>query len=463
MAVDKKQEELQKMYALRAGLSIISQKCDKLENDNRCVQKMKTEVMQLKKPDYMGKTMYDVDKYVDDLKNYANTMAVSYSKKLVGLCKNLKEDKGNRLVFPFVRSVAVSWHEIISDCADDVDQGVIMVLGSCLMGYLLLVPILVFVMVFDFIAFPFRLFRPSRIKRKRLLKAIRRDKNFKEIQRYGYANCKYSEYAADIVCGEALTELVDILKNSDYKFKKLGNILIKHYNMLTPSAIVHLQHLSKMAEEENKKIGYEEVEQHRKEYQQQCANFEKLQKEKRLQFEKKVENNQQLTLLISAESQVITNILKSSYSKILDIRDWENLDLVIYYYETGRADSIKEALQLVDLERRNNNLMNCIQQASNEISSSIKTGISKLGSAMIQGFESLSAQIDAQRVQIIDALNGLKSLNSKVNKNLVEISTELNKSISQQQLSNALLAKANVSSKQMVEQMKTLNNKIKSA
>ena len=48
MAVDKKQEELQKMYALRAGLSIISQKCDKLENDNRCVQKMKTEVMQLK-------------------------------------------------------------------------------------------------------------------------------------------------------------------------------------------------------------------------------------------------------------------------------------------------------------------------------------------------------------------------------------------------------------------------------
>ena len=168
-------------------------------------------------------------------------------------------------------------------------------------------------------------------------------------------------------------------------------------------------------------------------------------------------------MLISAESQVITNILKSSYSKILDIRDWENLDLVIYYYETGRADSIKEALQLVDLERRNNNLMNCIQQASNEISSSIKTGISKLGSAMIQGFESLSAQIDAQRVQIIDALNGLKSLNSKVNKNLVEISTELNKSISQQQLSNALLAKANVSSKQMVEQMKTLNNKIKSA
>lgn len=31
--MDKKQEELQKMYALRAGLSFISQKCDIVENN----------------------------------------------------------------------------------------------------------------------------------------------------------------------------------------------------------------------------------------------------------------------------------------------------------------------------------------------------------------------------------------------------------------------------------------------
>ncbi|MDE7349077.1 MAG: hypothetical protein K2N53_05385, partial [Clostridia bacterium] len=133
----------------------------------------------------------------------------------------------------------------------------------------------------------------------------------------------------------------------------------------------------------------------------------------------------------------------------LDIRDWENLDLVIYYYETRRADSIKEALHLVDVERRNNDLINSIQCASNEICRTIRSSVQALGEVLVAGFNSLSAQLEAQRVQTMGALQ--------------QINQGISGVLTQQTLNNALLAKANVSSKQMVEQMKTLNNKIKSA
>lgn len=146
-------------------------------------------------------------------------------------------------------------------------------------------------------------------------------------------------------------------------------------------------------------------------------------------------------------SNAVENALIKEYNSMLDIRDWENLDLVIYYYETRRADSIKEALQLVDMERRNNELINSIKYASNEICRTIRSSIQVLGEVLVAGFNSLSAQLEAQRVQTMGALQ--------------QINQSISGVLTQQTLNNALLAKANVSSRQMVEQMKTLNNKLK--
>ncbi len=151
--------------------------------------------------------------------------------------------------------------------------------------------------------------------------------------------------------------------------------------------------------------------------------------------------------LIVNQCRSIQNVLLKGYSGLLDARDWENLDLVIYYYETRRADSIKEALQLVDMERRNNELINSIKYASNEICRTIRSSIQELGEVLVAGFNSLSAQLEAQRVQTMGALQ--------------QINQGISGVLTQQTLNNALLAKANVSSRQMVEQMKTLNNKLK--
>ncbi len=43
--------------------------------------------------------------------------------------------------------------------------------------------------------------------------------------------------------------------------------------------------------------------------------------------------------------------LENAYGDILDSRDWDKLDKIIYLLETYRADSVKEALQLIDRER----------------------------------------------------------------------------------------------------------------
>ncbi len=191
--------------------------------------------------------------------------------------------------------------------------------------------------------------------------------------------------------------------------------------------------------------------QYKEELEKEYSIFEKSYKEKIIkEYKTTLHERENMTqFCLQTKTHIYTdydsclNVLLDNYNNFLDIRDWENLDLIIYYYETGRADSVKEALQLVDNERRNNALIEAIGVATNEICRSIHS----LGNIMIAGFSSLAAQLEAQRVQTMGALQ-------QIDKNISGVLT-------QQTLSNALLAKANVSSKEMVEQMKKLNLKVK--
>ena len=57
-----------------------------------------------------------------------------------------------------------------------------------------------------------------------------------------------------------------------------------------------------------------------------------------------------------------TDALITEFSSVLDPRDWANIDLIIFYYETGRADTLKEALQQVDRQRQNEALIKAIKE-----------------------------------------------------------------------------------------------------
>ena len=68
--------------------------------------------------------------------------------------------------------------------------------------------------------------------------------------------------------------------------------------------------------------------------------------------------------------------LTNKFSRIISVGDWRNLDLIVYYFESRRADSMKEALQLLDRQKRAYSIDDAVRSASNEISRNIRNATS---------------------------------------------------------------------------------------
>ncbi len=134
---------------------------------------------------------------------------------------------------------------------------------------------------------------------------------------------------------------------------------------------------------------------------------------------------------------ILIDALKAEFEPLLDIRDWQNLDLIIYYFETRRADTLKEALQLVDREMQTQRIQETIMAAAAMICKTVNMGFARLQDTMIYCFNSLSAQI-------------AKSADA--------ISRQLNDAVSVTRMNNALQAKVNVSSEQLVGAIKQIQS-----
>lgn len=154
------------------------------------------------------------------------------------------------------------------------------------------------------------------------------------------------------------------------------------------------------------------------------AEFNKQEIKTNIEYEKECEKAKKH---VSAASEII-KALEETYCYLIDIRDWENLDLIIYSLETRRADNIKEALQIVDNERRANRIVEAVSQASKEICRSVNAGLSSLRNEMNLKFCALSQQITLHTALLSDQM--------------AEIANETN-------INRALLAQANKSSAQL--------------
>ena len=118
------------------------------------------------------------------------------------------------------------------------------------------------------------------------------------------------------------------------------------------------------------------------------------------------------------EIDAIKNSLCQTFSSTLDIRDWANVDLLIFYFETGRADTLKEALYQLDRQRQNEKLIDAIYSATESLASSIKLSISRLGDNINTSIEKLNNNISKQEQLALETQKlsnqQLKQLNSKV-------------------------------------------------
>ncbi len=183
-----------------------------------------------------------------------------------------------------------------------------------------------------------------------------------------------------------------------------------------------------------------------KDKQEAGKEVEVLEKEKRTllgevdkkRAEYEVVNKETTTVLREKKKncQAVYTALEKQYSPLLDVRDWQHIDLLIFYFETRRADSMKEALQLVDRQVQTNSILQAIQTASAEITDTIRVSVSRMAQIVGNGFALLSNQLgQLQRTQNLQLM-------------------QMNEMINEQKMLKALQQKANVNSMQLMEDVK---------
>ncbi len=161
------------------------------------------------------------------------------------------------------------------------------------------------------------------------------------------------------------------------------------------------------------------------------ANNEKKKAEKELSLQQSTFNT-------------LYGALQKQFCSFLDERDWGNVDLILFYYETGRAVDLRDALLQVDMERRNERLIAALDFATKEISRSIERGFGAMKEVVENKFNELNQTILYSAQEISNQLADVAEENRSMRKNMqriVEISSA----------QEALQNKMNTSSNQMAE------------
>ncbi len=161
------------------------------------------------------------------------------------------------------------------------------------------------------------------------------------------------------------------------------------------------------------------------------------------------EDNVRIEESISKEAQKSKQIyegLNSTYSEIVSLSDWENTDLVIFYIESGRADTLKEALQLADKQRQTDQIVKAIGQASDAVCINIRNGAYALGGTIKSSFELLSDQINRQYNSLSLGFGAMSEQTSQMISAISSQNESAKQLISAVELNNSLQEKANRSS-----------------
>lgn len=149
---------------------------------------------------------------------------------------------------------------------------------------------------------------------------------------------------------------------------------------------------------------------------------------------------------MTKESDGVYAALKETFSSKLSPADWQNLDLIIFYMTSGRADTIKESLQLVDRQRQTDEIVSAVNRASDSICKEIRNGISALGKTIVTGFNVIGEQISDLSTRLAEShMQTLQSLDD-----IQKTQSEL---LSVERLSNALQEKAAVTNVRLVEDL----------
>ncbi len=126
----------------------------------------------------------------------------------------------------------------------------------------------------------------------------------------------------------------------------------------------------------------------------------------------------------------------SQYDSFIHPLDWQYLDLIVYLFETGRANEIKEALNEIDHWVRHNQLITTINQMGNQIEQALRQGFRRLeqhinnrlntieqrvnymGQFINHRLDLMESQLTVLNQEKIDAIEGLRFAMTKSSSDL---------------------------------------------
>jgi len=180
-------------------------------------------------------------------------------------------------------------------------------------------------------------------------------------------------------------------------------------------------------------------------------------------------NSELNTQIIPSSTQrvkMIKTALQNEVESIITEDDWENVDLLIFYLNTGRADSLKEALLLVDQQRQTDQISNAIKAAATYIHNSIEQNTYKIAHLMHTCFSNLSAQIDRNHRESIQTMessysrieNSVGAFSAQVGREITSLNSTIeNQSatiVEVEELNSALLRQSDRRSDELMHELR---------
>ncbi len=301
--------------------------------------------------------------------------------------------------------------------------------------------------------------------------------------------------AFDIICLAGLLEMLEML-TENLGFSELGFVVVFFLVLIClvivlPTVIILKE--KKNSGKINKMNKLSEITDSLKKAKNNLENSvfesEKLEKTiaecdeqiERLSKPLNFESDSRYNKLIPQIEQLKTNINKSvvptSTQRVKEIKkalqvelqgiitepDWENVDLLIFYLSTGRADSLKEALLLVDKQRQTDQIANAIAASAKYISNTVSENTFKLGTLLHTHFTKLSRSIDDNFAKISTDLNavssGLDLMEQKIGSGLdgigkTIISTQNDSVLRAERLNEALISESKRSSQELINELR---------
>ena len=150
--------------------------------------------------------------------------------------------------------------------------------------------------------------------------------------------------------------------------------------------------------------------------------------------------------IVRKNSVAIKQALVESYKDVISPADWKHIDVIMYYLETHRADSIKEALNIIDTKLQFEQLANIVVSSSQAVCTYIQQGFIKINNNLTESHNIIMDKLGEIEYKV-DTNSNLIGATAQV------LAAGLDRQASQMKLNNALVKKAHKQIGELIEDM----------